>query len=296
MRIPAVLTRAVSKQALTVQKHGPHILFGAGVVGVITAGVLACRATLKLGDTLDDFKAELDECKKEYYNPQVLSHREYTLTDNRKDLTFIYVKGTANIVKLYAPAVVVGTVSIAALTGSHVTLARRNAALAAAYTTLSEAFNKYRSRVRDEYGEDKERELYHDAPIAIEKKTGEAVIKMTDPAYKTSPYARWFDAGNPNWQKNAEYNREYIRLQLIQLNDRLHARGHVFLNEVYDELGLTHTPTGAVTGWMFPPRDGCDGEIIVNIYATQQEFMFGTEYALLLDFNVDPGVIWDKLG
>lgn len=296
MKLPAVLTRAVSRQALTAQKYGPHILFGAGVAGVITAGVLACRATLKLSDTLDGFKAEIDDCKQEYYNPQVLSHREYTLTDNRKDLTFIYVKGTANIAKLYAPAVVVGAVSIAALTGSHVTLARRNAALAAAYTTLSEAFNKYRGRVREEYGEDKERELYHGAPIAIEKKTGEGVIKMTDPAYKTSPYSRWFDSSNPNWQQTGEYNREYIRLQLIQLNDRLHARGHVFLNEVYDELGLTHTPTGAVTGWMFPPREGCDGEIICNIYATQQEYMFGTEYALLLDFNVDPGVIWDKLG
>lgn len=296
MKIPAVLTRAVSKQALTVQKHGPHILFGAGVVGVITAGVLACRATLKLGDTLDDFKAEIDDCKKEYYNPQVLSHREYTLADNRKDLTFIYVKGTANIAKLYAPAVVIGTVSIAALTGSHVTLARRNAALAAAYTTLSEAFNKYRGRVREQYGEDKERELYHGAPVAIDKKTEGLVIKQTDPSGMGSPYSVWFDSRNPNWQKNGDYNREYIRLQLIEANRRLHARGHLFLNELYDELGIDHTSTGAITGWIFPPREGCDGEIMCDIYATQQEFMYGAEYALLLDFNVDPGVIWDKLG
>lgn len=295
MKIPAVLTRAVGKQALTIQKHSPHILFGVGVVGVVTSAVLACRATLKLSDTLDEFKAEIDDCKKEYYNPQVLSHREYTLADNRKDLTYIYVRGTANIAKLYAPAVVVGTVSIAALTGSHVTLARRNAALAAAYTTLSETFRKYRDRVREEVGEDKERELYVGAPIELNKKTGESVVRLTDPAYKTSEYARWFDHTNPNWHQTAEYNREYIRLQLLHLNDTLKARGHVFLNEVYDELGLTHTPTGAVTGWMFPAREGCDGEIVCNIYATHQEFMFGNEYALLLDFNVDPGVIWNKL-
>src|SRR5688572_11499370 len=131
MKIPESVTRALSKQLLVARKHSPHILFGAGVVGCITSTVMACKATLKLGDKLDHFKGEIESCKSEYYNPQILSHREYTQTQNRRDLAYIYARNLGEIVKLYGPAVVVGAASIGCLTGSHVTLARRNAALAA---------------------------------------------------------------------------------------------------------------------------------------------------------------------
>jgi len=295
MKIPESVTRALSKQLLVARKHSPHILFGAGVVGCITSTVMACKATLKLGDKLDNFKGEIESCKSEYYNPQVLSHKEYTQTQNRRDLAYIYARNLGEIVKLYGPAVVVGAASIGCLTGSHVTLARRNAALAAAYTTLSEAVQAYRARVREEVGEDKERELYSGVQIITNKKTGEAVMKLTDPSAKLSPYSRWFTSDNPNWHQTAEENRYFIDLQQLFLNDRLKARGHVFLNEVYDELGLSHTKEGAVVGWMWPAREGCDGFIDCGIYASHQEFHIGNEYQILLDFNVDPGVIWDKI-
>lgn len=294
MKIPESVTRAIGRQLLVARQHSPHILFGAGVIGVVSSTVLACKATLKLGDKLDHFKHEIDSTKKEYYNPQVLSHREYTKTDNRKDLAYIYVKETAGIAKLYAPAVIVGAASIAALTGSHVTLARRNAALTAAYTSLFETFKSYRGRVREEVGEDKEREIYLGAPVQIDKKTGERIIKTTANGDNISQYARWFDSSNPNWQKTAEYNRAYIDLQMFQLNDRLKARGHVFLNEVYDELGLSHTSAGSLVGWTWPPREGCDGDIICDIMVSRHDFHIGNEYQILLDFNVD-GVIWDLL-
>jgi hypothetical protein len=80
------------------------------------------------------------------------------------------------------------------------------------------------------------------------------------------------------------------------MNDRLKARGHVFLNEVYDEIGLSHTEAGAVVGWRWKKGSGddfidfgiWDGTEVVN------DFFNGREGALLLDFNVD-GVIYNKL-
>lgn len=295
MKIPDNLTRLVGRQLLVGRKHAPHIMFVGGVAGVITSGVLACKATLKLHEKLDDFKAEIEEVKSEYYNPTMLAHRQYTLAENRKDLAYVYAKNTAKVVKLYAPAVVVGTVSVGLLTGSHVTLARRNAALAAAYTGLAETMAAYRKRVKEEVGEDKEKDLYYGVPVETNKKTGDQVIKVTDPSKRISPYSRWWDQSNPNWQNSPETNRHYIGLQIMYLNDTLKARGHVFLNEVYDELGLTHTQTGAVTGWIWPPRPGCDGEIVCDIMASRQEFQVGDEYQLLLDFNVDPGTIWNLI-
>lgn len=295
MKIPESVTRAVAKQLLVARKHSPHILFGAGVAGVITSTVMACKATLKLSDKLDYFKGEIESCKSEYYNPTILSHKEYTQAQNRRDLAYIYARNLTEIVKLYGPAAIVGAASIAALTGSHVTMARRNAALAAAYTTLSEAVQAYRARVREEVGEQKELELYHNATLAVDKKTGEAVMRLTDPSKKLSPYSRWFESDNPNWYQTAEENRYFINMQQLFLNDTLMARGHVFLNEVYDALGLSHTQEGAIVGWMWPARKGCDGHIDCGIYASRQEWHVGNEYSILLDFNVDPGVIWNKI-
>lgn len=292
MKIPESVTRAVGRQLLVARKHAPHALFVGGVVGVISSTVLACKATLKLSDKLDNMKHEIEETKKGYYNPQVLSHREYTQTDNRRDLAVVYARGSLDIAKLYAPALIVGTASIAALTGSHVTLTRRNAALGAAYTTLSEAFKSYRERVRKEVGEDKERELYYGTPISIDKTTKMKTVEGANA--KVSQYARWFDCNNANWQKTAEYNWHFIDLQIQQLNVNLKARGHVFLNEVYEALGLTHTQAGALVGWTWPPRPGCDGDIICDIMASRHEFHIGNEYQILVDFNVD-GVIWNLI-
>jgi hypothetical protein len=293
MKIPESLTRAVGRQLLVARQHAPQALFVAGIVGAVSSTVLACKATLKLGDKLDYMKGEIESTKLEYYNPSILAHREYTETQQRKDLAYIYARGSFDIAKLYAPALIVGTASIACLTGSHVTLTRRNAALTAAYTSLFEAYKSYRERVREQVGEEKEREIYLGAPVAIDKKSGDKIIKTTA-GHNLSQYSRWFDRSNPNWQKTAEYNRAYIDLQIFQLNDRLKARGHVFLNEVYDDLGLSHTSQGAIVGWTWPPREGCDGDIICDIMVSRQDFHIGNEYQILLDFNVD-GIIWNLI-
>ncbi len=294
MKIPESITRTISRQALVTRKHSPHIMFVGGVAGVVTSAVLACRATLKLHDKLDHFKDDLEQTKHAYYNPEFIMHRDRSLVDHRKELTYVYIKNTAVLAKLYGPAIVVGTVSIGLLTGSHVTLAKRNTALAAAYTGLAEGLAAYRDRVREEVGDDKEQQLFTGVEI-VKLKDGTSELKIADPAHKLSPYSRWFDQSNPNWQKTAEMNRWYINIQQIQLNDRLKARGHVFLNEVYDELGLTHTPEGAITGWLYPPREGHDGFIDCGVYASSNaDYHFGGEHQILLDFNVD-GQIWDQI-
>lgn len=292
--IPNTISRSFHRQMLIGRKHSPHILFGAGVIGVIGSTVLACRATLKLGDQLDHFKQDIDDINDRQL--QLIGKDEnYTDKDRKKDLAYVYVRDSAKIVKLYAPALVVGVASIGALTGSHVTLTRRNSALAATVVGLTNFLDEYRNRVVAEVGQDRERELYSGImPDEVTDENGKKTkIKKIDPN-GVSPYVRIFDEVNPNWQPNAETNLLFIRAVQNYHNELLKARGHVFLNEVYRDLGFEHSSAGAVVGWVI--SDDGDNYIDFGIFkSTNEPFISGIEPSVWLDFNVD-GVIFDKIG
>lgn len=282
--IPESVTQKISRQILTIQKHSPRMLFVAGIVGVVGSTVLACRATLKLEDTLEEFKKDVDSTSKtKRYGGDI---------SLRRDMARTYVKGTANIVKLYAPTVLIGAASIAALTGSHVALTRRNAALTAAYSAVAASYEAYRERVREQLGEEKELDIYHaihTEKLKIDGKT--EAFRMADPN-KWSPYARMFDEYNKNWVKNSELNRLFVTCQQRYANDMLHARGHVFLNEVYDMLGFEHSKAGQLVGWVVGNGDNF---VDFGVFeAGNSDFVNGFERSIILDFNVD-GVVFDKI-
>lgn len=279
--IPNSVSRSVFRAILVTKKNSPNIMFAGGIVGVVTSTVLACKATLKLPEALSEMSAELDEVK------------YHTDEPDAKDIAYVYAKNVAYIARLYAPAAVIGVVSISALTGSHIALNRRNAGLTAAYAAVSKAYGEYRDRVSEEFGEQKELDIYH---AAVSEKAKNEKIKdednIVDPN-KWSPYARFFDECSVNWQKNAELNRLFVQCQQNYANHLLHARGHVFLNEIYDMLGLERSKAGAVVGWVI--NDDGDNYIDFGMYqASSNRFVNGQERTVLLDFNVD-GVIYDKI-
>jgi hypothetical protein len=282
--IPNSVLKVVARQALLAKKNSPHIMFVAGVAGVITSAVLASKATIKLAPVLEDAEQEINSVKTE------LKHRK---GQYQKDLAYVYTKNTMEIVKLYAPAVVIGGLSIAALTGSHIQLTRRNTALTAAYAAVSKAYDEYRGRVREELGEQREMELYHSISlekVMVESKTEE--VMMADPN-TWSPYARLFDETSIQWVKNAELNRLFVQSQQNYLNDRLRVLGHVFLNEAYDALGLERSRAGAVVGWVLDDKG--DNYIDFGLFnPSSARFTNGLERSIVLDFNVD-GVIFDKI-
>lgn len=274
--IPVAISQAVGRKILELKKESPHIFFVGGIIGTVASTVLACRATLKLSEKLDVIQSDLNAAKE-------------LKDEDPKDSVYIYARAGLEITKLYAPAIIVGAASIAALTGSHIQLTRRNAALMAAYGVLQQAFDDYRERVREELGEDKELEVYR---AIRDEKVGKEVIKVVDPN-KWSAYARFFDEGSPFWRKDPELNFLFVRCQQQYANDLLRARGHVFLNEVYDALGIDRCKAGAVVGWVIGASG--DNYVSFNIYeAYQAQFVNGWERSILLDFNVD-GVIYDKI-
>jgi hypothetical protein len=111
-----------------------------------------------------------------------------------------------------------------------------------------------------------------------------------------SQYARFFDESCPAWSENAESNLMYLKLQETYANDVLKSKGHMFLNEVYDMLGLPKTKAGQVVGWIYEEQNPIgDNRIDFGLTKEQaSEFVNGYRRTVLLDFNVD-GMILDKI-
>lgn len=297
--VPDTLLRTASRQLLVAKKNSPHIFFAAGLAGVITSTVLACRATLKLSDTLDIIQKEIDQLKPE---PEILvedeNTKELVITENphlHQDTIIVYTKASWKVLRLYAPAVIIGGISITALAGAHVQLSRRNTALMSAYAVVAKAYEEYRIRVQEEVGAERELELYHGTQKGLVKnKDGEVVeAKLVDPT-KISPHAKFFDEYSNFWKKDPDVNHLFVKVQENYMNERLQAYGHVFLNEVYDSLGIPRTREGSVVGWLRFPEKG-DGFIDFGMQdAYNAGFVNHLEPSVLLNFNVD-GVIWDKI-
>jgi Family of unknown function (DUF6353) len=294
--IPNGISSAIGRKILVSQKNAPTVLFVSGVVGVIATTVVASRATLKVEAVLDETQADLEKAKRIHE----ANRPDYTSDDYKRDLVIIYTRATINVVKLYAPAILIGGLSIAALTGSHNMLSRRNAALTAAYAALDKGFREYRQRVVDELGEDEDRKFRYGSEVQIVREQTEDGPKFSQVARvagrDVSVYARFFDQLCEPWSAIPEYNRLFLSCQQNYLNDMLRARGHVFLNEVYDRLGIPRTKEGSVVGWL---KDGKgDGYIDFGIFDGTnpglRDFVNTREGAVLLDFNVD-GLIYDQL-
>ncbi len=296
------IQKTTGRTGLVLKKYSPEILMGAGILGIVGSTVLACKATLKLEDIIDDAKNTLDTIDSTLESGEY--SEQYNEEDAKKDKAIVYVKTGVELVKLYAPAISLGVVSIACLMGSHNIMKKRNVAVVAAYKAVEESFANYRRRVVEEFGKDKDEEYRYgivrtEETITETNKDGKKTkVKKTvdrlDPNH-ISQYARFFDECSPNWSKTPEYNLLFLKAQQNYANDLLKARGHLFLNEVYDMLGIPRSQAGAVVGWVLDKDN--DNFVDFGIYNGDERgraFVNGDERSILLDFNVD-GVIYDLI-
>ena len=311
------ITRTLNKAAFKFKKHSPEILVVAGVVGVVGSTVMAFKATTKVNDILDDTKDQLDkihEAGERLENGETLRLKdgeEYTVEQNKKDLTIVYAQTALKFAKLYAPSVIIGGLSITAILTGHNITRKRNIALAAAYTAVDKSFKEYRGRVVERFGEALDKELKYgikskevDEVVTNEDGTESVVKKTVDVVDATNPmnvseYARFFDDGCAGWTKDPEYNLMFLRDQQRYANDLLKSKGHLFLNEVYDLLGIPRTKAGQIVGWIYDEKHpNGDNFVDFGIYDTNKtanrDFVNGYERTILLDFNVD-GNIWDQM-
>lgn len=298
-------TRLLSSTQYQVKKHSPEILMVAGIAGTIVGTVLACKATTKVSEIIEEKNKNVEDV----YTCLEDNSKEYTEEDSKKDLTIIYAQTGVKLFKLYAPAIGVMVLSFASIIAGHKVLKKRNIAIAAAYAAIDKGFKQYRKNIIEEFGEGVDQQMrfgLKSKEIKKKDKDGKTVKETEyyidpegNPLDNISEYARFFDAASENFAKDPEYNMMFLRRQQDYANEMLKSRGHLFLNEVYDLLDIPRSKAGQVVGWVYDKNGNTKGDNYVDfgLYRNDQgtrRFVNGLEYNILLDFNVD-GVIYDLI-
>ena len=219
-------------------------------------------------------------------------------------MTIVYTQTAVKLLKLYGPSIVLGGLSITAILTSNNIMRKRNIAIAAAYTAVDKSFKDYRGRVVERFGKDLDRELRYNIKkeeveeTIVDEKTGkEKTIKKTiDVANEVSEFAKFFDDGCTGWTKDPELNLAFLLKQQAFANDKLKANGYLYLNEVYDMLGIPRTKAGQIVGWIYDEKNPIgDNYVDFGIFDSNKvknrDFVNGYERTILLDFNVDGNIL-----
>ncbi len=305
MKVFTKINNMTGKMGLIIKKNAPEYLLGAGVVGFIGTVVLACKATTSAEEVLDRHREKIDEIKKAVdilNNPNIEKKPEDELFDPNRAKVVVYANTIKDFGKLYAPTIAAGSLTLACFFKSYNIMKTRYLGVVAAYNLVSSAFEDYRNNVREELGEEADRRFrygIHEADVTTiddngKNKNKKEVVKTVE-IDGPSQYAVVFDKNCAEWDSNNIYNLKWLRANETAANDILNTRGHIFLNEVYDMIGLPHTKAGAVVGWI---KGQGDGYVDFGLYDPDNEshirYVNGDESNILLDFNVD-GIIFDKI-
>lgn len=310
IKLPASVTRSFHKAGFQIKKHSPEILVVTGVVGTVASAVMACKATTKVNFVLETAKDQIDIVHTGVENGEVKGVMEngevgmipYNAEDGKKDLTIVYAKTGLKLAKLYAPSVILGAASITSILVGHNILHKRNLALAAAYATVDAGWKQYRGNVVERLGEKMDKEfLYNLKAKEVEEtvvdengkeKTVKKTVEVADPS-SLGYYTYVFDETASGWCRDAEDNKFFLLRQQDYANEKLKAKGHLFLNEVLDMLGIPRTRAGQTVGWILD-GDG-DGFVDFGIFDIRCEanrnFVNGLEKSIWLNFNVDGDIL-----
>ena len=259
--VPAVKSFA-GNGLLIARKHAPEIMIGAGIAGFGGTIYATAKATLKTNEILEKRDALLDNVAvNQEYNPS------YSEKDKAEDEADIKHRTRWRIVKAWAPVATLGTASVISILGGYRILNGRYVATAAAYKVLENSFDRYRGNVVNRFGKDMDwkllngmsdeelekarREKDENRRIDAENKRRKIGKKPKKTKY-SEIYQGIFDDYSEHWQRywTPQQVLHYLKRKQQEMNDRLRIQKHLFVNEVYDALGMPRTPEGAVTGWI----------------------------------------------
>ena len=304
LNLANVKTLAV-KGYMKLSKISPELALGAGIacgIGAVVVGVMQAK---KVNEVVEETQKELDKIQGTQKECEENKWPIPSDADIKKMSWKAYNKMVWRIARALAPAIGLEVASIAFFLLSHGVLKKRYLNTTAAYAALNEAFRGYRGRVKDAMGEDAEKVLMAggkvEKGIQVEdddgnttKKTGNSLVIQE---HVNSPYEFDFNRHTApmTWSADPEYSEVFLRNQQNYFNDLLQVRGHVFLNEVLDGLGLKRTPAGAVCGWVKGAGDDYIDfgylDTFIRDYKVDSDLC---RKNIHLNFNVD-GQIWDMI-
>lgn len=300
------VTKMFHSANFQLKKHSPEILLVTGVVGMVASAVMACKATTKAHEIIEKRNKNLEDVKAVLASEEI-TEEQYSEEDAKKDMLIVQAKAGLEFVKLYAPSVILGALSITSVLAGHNILRQRNLGLAAAYAALDTGFKEYRGRLVDRFGEELDKELRYNIKakevetIEVNEDGSKEVVTKTVQVPDFGPknhsiYARIYEDGDLGHSKDPELNLLYVRSQQNYANELLRSRGYLFLYEVYNMFGWPHTKASHVVGWTYDlknPRG--DNYVDFGLYdgadLGTNNFVNGFERNVVLDFNVDGPIL-----
>ena len=296
------ITTAFYTGVARVSKHAPTILSVTASAGVIATGYLAWKAGTRFEDVEGRDWDRRKECLK---NADIIPDEDVPKIERKNRILFIL-----DTVRTVAPAAIVGAATITMIYFSNSISKKRLAAMGAAYATLQTAFDGYKRTMVEALGKESVDKILKPKLPNVGKSAEEILssdnksdaANVSDAVVNSlkalSVYARIIsEESSTCWDPNEDYTSQNLAAVQLWANRRLERKGHLFLNEVFDQLGLSRTREGAVVGWL-KNGEGDNyvsfGDFDASIYRVPSDDYTRVDSNFIVDFNVD-GVIWDRI-
>jgi hypothetical protein len=303
----ATVKRSLSMAGLALRKYAPEILVGTGLLAGVGATIFACKATLKAQKIVAELKEEVGQIEGE--SASITSAADNSnmkihafSKEQQQAITQIYSKKIVQLLRVYGPAILLTGASIGCILSAFKILKTRNAALVCALAAVESAYDKYRQAVAEEHGMEGDLKFLERAKKLADGQLREIALEnddiLTDEIDRKrglhSPYGKWFDKGNRNWDPNRTYNYRWLEAIQANMNDILRGDGYLMLNDVYYRLGLPKTSEGQYVGWVYKRNGQNDGFVDFGLDSRLKlaEFNGRDPADYYLDFNVD-GIVSD---
>lgn len=249
-----------SRAAKFASANSPTILTAVGAVGAVATAYLAGKASFEASDVIR-LKESIDE------------EQGVTLGTPQE-----IVKDRVLLVwKLYVPAISMGVVSVTCIIAANHVGSRRYAGLVAASTIGEKAYEEYKAKVIEKFGERKEEQVRDEiAQDRIERSNLEDVeligVDRGSLCYDSFS-ARYFYS-----------TVEDIRSAVNTVNNQINHDGNATLGDLYRVLDIPATEYSDLIGW------NSDKLINPNISSA----LFGEKPIIVLDFRNHPGPDYDR--
>ena len=309
---------------VNLEEKSPRIKVAVGVAGLVGAAIGACVASTKLKEEVKEETKAYEDIRK-IRNAQKAEKKGEVFPEEEtvsKDVTFIYtdkdfskdiLKVTRSLakklVKLYGIPFVVAATSVYLIFNGTSVLNSRYLAMSASYSTLAKAFEMYRERIKERYGEEVEQDIYYGRTTEkleveeVDEESGEVKkvkknVKVSDDPTACSPYAFIFDERFGEYVNDINMCEKLARAWQSLMNEELKRKRYLVINYLYDLFGAPdemYTADSMIIGWRSKKDETNDARIdfrIQRIFITDEN---GRRVPrILIDPNVE-GDIYKKV-
>lgn len=247
------IQKGLSRAGSYINHHSPAIMTGLGVAGVISTTAFAVKATPKAMLLIEEAK-------------EVMSENDILTPMDTVKLAW----------RPYAPAIIMGGLTIACILSAHQINTTRNTALAGIYSLTENRLRDYQKVVSETVGE-KQQEEIRDKVAVNELKNNPIGSCIADT--KEGGTMLCYESLSGRYFRS---DVETIKSVFNELNRKIVSNNYmvVYLNDFYDELGLSSTRIGDLLGWELD-----DGPVD---YVFSSQLTKNNEPCLVVNFSVEP--------